>query len=256
MIEKDETLRKQIFEEIMSNSKELDVCEMIIEALKYYAELIPFKEPDPDNMLEEAEEDLYSADTRLLNQYIWGIESASAPPINHYEYNDIAVKFNYKNNNECIMGITYEEYNSYQEEYSNCFTSTVVVPIASERRLHVGAVDGLFGREIANYNDKLDNYDLKYGEEYKGYISDKFSKIKNVVDFSKPTVKYNFSENDEKWFLELLNEYDLESSIVMFYGYLIIDSLVYLKSSTKLNVKKIIDYMEFIRNVINRFENV
>lgn len=255
MIEKNESLKKKIFEDIMNNREELDVREIIIEVLKHYAELIPFKEPDPDNMLDEAEEDLYPADTRLFSQYIGGIESGTAPLTNQYQYDDIAVKFNF-NNKECVMGVTYEEYTPYDEEFSNCFTSIVVVPISSEKRLHVGVIEDFLKRRIVNYNDKLDEYDSKYGEEYKGYISDKFTKIKDVVDYSKPTVKYNFSEYDEEWFLELLNEYNLESSIVLFHGYLIIDSLVYLKNVKELNVQRIIDYMEFIKNVIKKFENI
>lgn len=255
MVEKNESLRRKIIEDIVNSGEDFNTYDIIIEVLKYYSTLVPFKEPDPDNLLEEAEEDVYPCDTRFFGQYIGGIENGMAPLVNQYEGDDIAIKFNYRNK-DCIMGVTYQEYTPYEEMFSNCFTSTIIVPIPSDKRLHIGVREDYLKRKIVNYNDKLDEYDSKYGEEYQGYFSDNFSKIKDVENFSKPTVKYNFSEIDELWLQELLDEYKVEASIVMFHGYLVIDALVNMKDNFELNIRRIIDFIEFVNQVINKFENV
>ena len=255
MIEENNELKNKIFEDLMLKKDDLDIYGMIKEVLKYYAQIIPFKEPDPNNMLEEAEEDVYPCDTRLFSQYIDGIESKAAPLVNQYEGDDIAIKFDYKNK-ECIMGITYEEYTPYEDSEFNYLNSTVIVPISSEKRLHIGTYEDYLNKKVIDYNDKLDEYDSKYGEEYQDYFSDKINKIKDIENFSKPMVKYNFSELDKMWFLELLEKFGGDASIVMFYGYLIIDVSVPLNNNLESNILKIIDFVQFINNVIEKFENV
>ena len=57
MISRQVDLKNKIVNELLSKKEELTVYELLDVIVQQFGDIIPFKEPDPNNMLDESEED-------------------------------------------------------------------------------------------------------------------------------------------------------------------------------------------------------
>ena len=251
MISRQVDLKNKIVNELLSKKEELTVYELLDVIVQQFGDIIPFKEPDPNNMLDESEEDLYAHDTRMFSQYIGGIENGFAPLLDYYEFDEYIVKYLYKNK-EVILGATFEEQHPAYN-YLSCLTATVIIPIDSEKRGHLGTIESFSNIDVIDLGDKLEDYDLKYAEEYQGYFSDKLPKIKEKTKFV--SEKMIFTEEDKYFLKEIIKEFDIPSSVVFKDGYLCVDCIVKLSSIYPDKITDIVYFVDYLSQIIDKFSN-
>lgn len=249
MISRRVDLKNMVLNTLKMKNDDLTFYELLDFTVQYFGNVIPFREPDPYDMLDESEEDLAAHDTRMFSQYIGGIENASAPLLDYYEYDEYIVKYNY-NDREITLGATYSEENPF-DDYSNCFTATVIVPIETQRRGHIGTISDFMGLNIADYTDKLEEYDSKYAEEYREYFSKLLPKIKEKKE--SVSEKFVFTEAEKYFLSELIKEFKIPASVVLKDGYLCIDCLVTIHRNYTDMIAGVVYFFDFITQIIDKY---
>lgn len=249
MISRRVDLKNMLLNALKMRNEDLTIYELLDFTVQYFGNIIPFREPDPYDMLDESEEELYAHDTRMFSQYIGGLENASAPLLDYYEFDEYIVKYNY-NDREIILGATYSEENP-MDEYSSCFTATVIVPVETQKRGHIGTIPGFSGLDIVNYTDKVDEYDSKYADEYREYFSKKLPKIKEKLETT--SEKYEFSETEKYFIQEIIREFKIPASVVFKDGYLCIDCLVTLNRNYADMITGVVYFFDFITQIIDKY---
>ena len=249
MISRKVDLKNMILDTLRTKNEELTFYELLDFIVQYFGNIIPFREPDPYDMLDESEEDLYAQDTRIFSQYIGGLENSSAPLLDYYEFDEYIVKYKY-NGKEVILGATYSDESPW-DEMLECFTAVAIIPIGTKKRGHIGTIESFAGLDIIDYTDKVEEYDSKYEKEYREYFSKMLTGIKEKTENTFD--KYEFSETEKYFIQEVIKEFDIPASVVIKDGYLCIDCLVNLESSYTYKIASIVYFFDFITQIIDKF---
>lgn len=260
MIEKDESMKDEVIQQILEEKKGRAKTEEILrKAIEYKAKILEFKEPDPDNMLEVEEKEEVSRDIRLLKLYNQGIESygITGSIISIYEednYYENVIKIEFKGK-EVVVGFSKEiDYSSNSSRYYYDFTFST--NIDAKKRLHVQSGSYFkttpYDRCFIDYEKHLDKYDMENDQRYREHFSDRMEKLKNKESLN--LEKYKLSDSEKEFLMEILVSYNFPFSFVLKDGILCIHSsfdtfgLFY-----KGYIKKVCYFMDCMMKIIERF---
>lgn len=253
----DEELKNNIIKYFCNFDGEVPILEIVEEILKNKAIKLDFKKPDPDNMLDVAEEEKIQGDSLLIRNYIQGLDTYLEPAYDKYELDEYGCKILYKDK-EIAVGCSTSEFYSEEQEGKR-LDITFSIEIDSLKRMHIqslGNFNGDFSYEkcFIDYEKYIDEYDQKYDEEYAPYFSDRLIKIneKDTLNLE----KYKLSESDKEFLTDILMTYKFPFSLVMKDGYLFIVTLSEVGTINEEYVDSIFNIIEGSLKIIEKFMNI
>lgn len=255
MLEKDEDMKEAILQDILMHGEKISIEETIKKAIEYKARILEFTEPDPNDMLDVAEEEEIQTDTLLFRKYNEGIEKIFQADVYAYESYDNAIKFMYKNKEivlgfSCVMDYSRRQYNNSYYEL------TFLMEVESKKRLFVQSGNYLFkstqyDRCFLDYVKSLDEYDQNNDEEFKEYFSDRMMKWKEKNELN--LEKYELSDGDKEFLKDIFVTYNIPIDFVLKDGYLCITTSFDYGFDYKKDVKKICELIDAMFKVFERF---
>ncbi len=255
-MEINEELKNNILNYIY-NLGEISIAEIFDEIIKNKAIKLDFKQPDPDNMLDVAEEEKVQTDCILMRNYLMGLNTLSEPEYYKYGFDEYGAKILY-NDIEVKVGMTPYEAASYEDLESE-ISVTFFSEIDSLKRFQIRSNDFYnekysFEDCFKNLEEKIDEYDKKYEEEFMPYLSDLLLKMINKENFN--LVKYNLTNEDKSFLRELMLTYKVPINIAFKDGYIFIICCTKLGTSYEEYVGKMFNIVEASLKIIERFINI
>lgn len=258
-MEKDENFKDSVIESILEEyGKNASTLEIMEEALRKKAIILDFKEPDPDDMLDVEESEKIESDANLFHKYDLGIENNFALASLSTEATDLyenAIKFEYKGK-EASIGFT-ETIDYYGDSEQQCCFVTLLMNIGAKDRLHISTIDSLFlvksekefEKRFKNYEEKLDEYDVKNALRYAEYFSDRIPEIRE----EKYSFKYKLNNLEKDFLIDVYETYQYPFTLSFKFGVMCISSKFNLNIGYKKNIEQISYFIESMLKIVEEF---
>ena len=237
-MEKSENLYKNVYENLIEKGYDINSFEELIENIfSYKAEILDFKDPDPDDMLDMYEDEKIETDAMLLAAY-------NTIPLSPYNKSIIAsnvaqfpylcaLKLNYKGN-MLYIGYDFSDPNMSEEDkfYSGRYMESPMLDITlycnvkNERRYQIAEEENADLSDenlediIINLESKLDELDSEEETHFKTYLSDLASSFGEHKTEKKFYPSYSFNEK----LLDIVKTYAIPFNLALKDGILSISS--------------------------------
>lgn len=276
-MEKSENLYKNVYENLIEKGYSIDDFPELLESIfSYKGDILEFKDPDPEDMLDMYEDEKIGTDAMLLSTYndipLQEINTIIAQNVATSPYSN-AIKLSYKENT-IYIGYDYpEEDLSFEEKmFSDKAMAPTDTPILDitlfcnvnnyKRYQIIEDSSSDFSKDtleniIYNLEEKLDKLDSEEETHFKTYLSDLASNFGEHKTEKKFYPSYSFNEK----LLDIAKTYIIPFNLSLKDGILTINSIINFESIEEefsnnfiYEVADLVDQFFSLIDLINEYE--
>ena len=257
-MEKNKEMMEKVLEDVLNTyKKKAKTKEMIETAIKYKENLLEFKDPDENDLLDISEEEKIARDTFLFKTYNQGVESVLRVANVTSEMYENVIKFEFKGK-EVVVGFNKNRnYSEFTDK--NVYDFTFLMNISNKKRLHIQTYSFFskntpYERSFIDYEKYLEKYDLENDESFKEIVSDRLYEWKNKKELN--SLKYQLSESEKEFLRDVYVTNGFQYTVVLKDGVICIQSEFNTFGFYKSYVKKIACFIDCITQILEKFMNI
>ncbi len=253
-MEKNKELFYKIESTILKDSKRFEdysKFELFKEIFSFIAEVIPFNEPDPNDMLDVYEDEKIGCDLMILSDYARSVGNHTQPysRLAFQEHFEDVVKVNY-DGHQIDTAFIFELASSDIFKLKYVADFQFKTKISTSKRFNISIGENL---KIDNNEELLDEYDEKFESEIKGYLS-------NLCDYWGqgiiPSVKYNPSNSMLDFINDLINLYKLPFLIDIKDSCMVINVKAYFSNTMEDESIALGNVIDIVTKIVDEFSRV